>query len=202
MGKAIIRKGDPTSHGGTVLEGSLADLCEGKPIAFIGAKVICPKCKGVYPIIHGSPTTTLYGKGVALEGMKTACGASLIATQFVTTVGYSSSGTVYGGGSNASSPPVRQQATQAREIATSSPTPTAYDLHFLVTDDKTGNPLPGIPYMITLETGEQVIGMTDANGLTETIGSDAPVIAKLEAPYYGNSSSNTDSHSEHDTCGC
>jgi hypothetical protein len=46
----IIRKADPTSHGGTVLEGSLADICHGKPIAFIGHKVHCPKCKGVFPI--------------------------------------------------------------------------------------------------------------------------------------------------------
>jgi uncharacterized protein (DUF2345 family) len=77
-----------------------------------------------------------------------------------------------------------------------------YDLHFLVRDDKTGSPLSGIPYKITLETGEQVTGITDASGLTKTIGSDAPVIAKLEAPYYGEHSSTTYTYDEHDACSC
>jgi uncharacterized Zn-binding protein involved in type VI secretion len=74
--------GDPSSHGGKVLEGSQFDICHGKPIAYIGHKVYCPKCKGTYPIVEGAMTTSVYGKGVALAGMKTACGATLIATQF------------------------------------------------------------------------------------------------------------------------
>jgi uncharacterized Zn-binding protein involved in type VI secretion len=86
MSGEIIRQGDPTSHNGTVLEGSLTDICHGKPIAFIGHKVSCPKCKGIFPIIEGVTTTTFYGKGVAIAGMKTACGAVLIATQFTDVV--------------------------------------------------------------------------------------------------------------------
>lgn len=82
MAGEIIRQGDRTSHGGVVLEGSLFDICHGKPIAFVGHQVFCPKCKGMFPIIEGVPTTTFYGKGVAIAGMKTACGASLIPTQF------------------------------------------------------------------------------------------------------------------------
>lgn len=82
MSGEIIRLGDKTSHGGTVIEGSSADICMGKPIAFIGHKVFCPLCKGAFPIIEGAATTTFYGKGVALAGMRTACGATLIATQF------------------------------------------------------------------------------------------------------------------------
>lgn len=82
MAGEIIRQGDPTSHNGKVLEGSLVDICHGKPIAFIGHKVFCPQCKGTFPIVEGCITTTFYGKGVALAGMKTACGATLIATQF------------------------------------------------------------------------------------------------------------------------
>jgi uncharacterized Zn-binding protein involved in type VI secretion len=100
MAGEIIRQGDSTSHGGTVLEGSMTDICHGKPIAYIGHKVSCPKCKGTYPIVEGVPTTTFYGQGVALAGMKTACGAVLIATQFTDTVKFA------GGGqsSSASSP--------------------------------------------------------------------------------------------------
>lgn len=52
----------------------------GKPIAFVGHQVQCPKCKGVFPIVEGAPVTTFYGKGVALAGMRTACGAILTCT--------------------------------------------------------------------------------------------------------------------------
>jgi uncharacterized Zn-binding protein involved in type VI secretion len=86
MAGEIIRLGDPTSHGGKVIEGSPLDICHGKPIAYLGHKTFCPKCKGMFPIVDGAPTTTFYGKGVALAGMKTACGAVLIATQFTDVV--------------------------------------------------------------------------------------------------------------------
>ena len=92
MAGEIIRQGDPTSHGGTVLEGSLSDICHGKPIAFIGHKVKCPECKGTFAIVEGAMTTTFYGKGVALAGMKTACGAVLVATQFTDVVEIGSAG--------------------------------------------------------------------------------------------------------------
>jgi uncharacterized Zn-binding protein involved in type VI secretion len=64
MSGEIIRLGDRTSHGGTVLEGSPADICMGKPIAFVGHKVSRPKCKGIFPIVEGALTTTFYGKGL------------------------------------------------------------------------------------------------------------------------------------------
>jgi uncharacterized Zn-binding protein involved in type VI secretion len=86
MAGEIIRQGDKTSHGGTVIEGSPTDICHGKPIAYIGHKTSCPKCKGTYPIVEGAPVTSLYSKGVALAGMKTACGAVLVAGQFTDTV--------------------------------------------------------------------------------------------------------------------
>lgn len=87
MAREIIRQGDKTSHGGTVLEGSLADVCMGQPIAYVGHKVQCPRCHGVFPIVEGVLTSTFYGKGVAVAGMKTACGAALLPSQFTDTVG-------------------------------------------------------------------------------------------------------------------
>lgn len=86
MAGEIIRKGDKTSHGGTVLEGSSADLCRGKEIAYSGHRTHCPKCKGEFPIIEGVKNTTLFGEGVAIAGMKTGCGAELIPSQFIDTV--------------------------------------------------------------------------------------------------------------------
>jgi len=90
MAGEIIRMGDKTSRGGTVLEGSPTDICMGKPIAFIGHQTQCPKCKGTFPIIEGVLTTTFYGKGVAVAGMKTACGAVPLAGQSTDIVEWSS----------------------------------------------------------------------------------------------------------------
>ena len=103
MAGEIIRLGDTTSHNGTVIEGSQMDICMGKPIAYIGHKVHCPKCRGDFPIVEGVMTTTFYGKGVALAGMKTSCGAVLIASQFTDTV-------EWGGSAPAAAPPSRSAA--------------------------------------------------------------------------------------------
>jgi uncharacterized Zn-binding protein involved in type VI secretion len=74
----MIRLGDATTHGGTVLEDFSQTNLNGKPIAGAGHKVSCPLCKGIFPIAEGSSTYTVDGTPVALDGMKTACGAGLI----------------------------------------------------------------------------------------------------------------------------
>lgn len=76
----IIRKGDSTDHGGTVLEGFEQTNLNGRPMAGVGHMVACPLCKGVFPITEGSSSYDVDGVLVALNGMKTACGASLIAS--------------------------------------------------------------------------------------------------------------------------
>ena len=78
--KNIIRLGDATSHGGVVLEAFANTDLNCKPIAGVGHKVSCPLCKGIFPIAEGSATYSVDGIAVALDGMKTACGASLIAS--------------------------------------------------------------------------------------------------------------------------
>ena len=78
--KDIIRLGDTTTHGGVVLEAFPQTDLNGKPIAGVGHKVSCPLCKGVFPIVEGSNTYTISDIPVALDGMKTACGAVLIAS--------------------------------------------------------------------------------------------------------------------------
>lgn len=78
--KNVIRLGDSTSHGGVVLEAFSQTNLNGKPIAGVGHKVSCPLCKGIFPIAEGSSTYTVDGTPIAPHGMKTACGASLIAS--------------------------------------------------------------------------------------------------------------------------
>jgi uncharacterized Zn-binding protein involved in type VI secretion len=78
--KKIVRLGDTTDHGGIVLDSISHTNLNGKPIAGKGNMVFCPLCKGEFPIIEGSDTYRVNGVPVALDGMKTACGASLIAS--------------------------------------------------------------------------------------------------------------------------
>ena len=77
-----------------------------------------------------------------------------------------------------------------------------HDIHFLVQDISTGRSLENIPYKITLKSGKSVEGKTDERGLTEKISDASSTIASLEAPYYGNSSSSSNTDSGHETCYC
>jgi uncharacterized Zn-binding protein involved in type VI secretion len=205
MAGEIIRKGDPTSHGGVVLEGSMTDICMGQPIAFLGHKVHCPKCKGVFPIAEGVPTTTFYGKGVALAGMKTACGAVLIATQFSDTVEYGSGAAQRTASTSATAMPTALAAA----VAGATPTPPIadahdnhkYDLVFRVQDESTGKALAYTRYRITLDDGTEIIGTTDDAGMTEKACSDHLQNATIEVPYYDHDSSPHTNH-EHYACDC
>lgn len=175
MAGEIIRQGDPTSHGGKVLEGSPVDICFGKAIAFIGHKVSCPRCKGTFPIIEGVPTTTFYGKGVALAGMKTACGAILIATQFLDTVEFgrglgASNGSEesmaahnalqeQGGGQ-----PPAEAASVAEAVNAESE-----EVHFYTLADASGNPAEGYRYDLHCDGALHTKGGRYVNGATVNV---------------------------------
>lgn len=164
MAGEIIRKGDPTSHQGVVLEGSLTDICMGQPIAFIGHQVHCPKCKGDFPIVEGVLTTTFYGKGVAIAGMKTSCGAVLIATQFTDTVQWNS------GTSRSSTVPAGVKASVETALAGGAPRSAAeampFDEQFVLFNEEK-HVLAQVPYTVKLPSGELVRGFTDLDGRTE-----------------------------------
>ncbi|EYU13434.1 MULTISPECIES: PAAR domain-containing protein [Photorhabdus] len=80
--KNVIRQGDRTSHGGSVLAGDDSFKVLGKGVARINDPVSCPKCGGHQTIAEGTPTAVGTNKQkLALAGMKTSCGATLIASQ-------------------------------------------------------------------------------------------------------------------------
>ena len=83
--RALILVGDSTSHGGVVLECADTNTLDGRAIAYVGHGVSCPKCKGDFPILPdgsgGHVLPWIGGLNVAVEGMQTACGATLIASQ-------------------------------------------------------------------------------------------------------------------------
>lgn len=76
--QTVIRVGDKTSHGGTVLEGHPLVTVLGKAVAGVGHHVSCPRCRGNPVIVEGSSFVTMLGIPVAVHGMKTSCGATLI----------------------------------------------------------------------------------------------------------------------------
>ena len=81
----ILRLGDPGSHGGAVCTAAGRSLAEGVPIARIGDTYCCP-LHGGNPIVSGASFTACEGSGslglprVALNGSRSACGATLTAT--------------------------------------------------------------------------------------------------------------------------
>lgn len=78
--KPIVRIGDTTNHGGKVIDAISHTILNGRAIAGKGCMVFCPLCRGAFPIMEGSTTYRVNGVPVALDGMKTACGATLIAS--------------------------------------------------------------------------------------------------------------------------
>lgn len=78
--KSIVRLNDTADHGSAVIESIPHTHLNGKPMAGKSNLVMCPLRKGPFPIVEGSSTYSVNGVPVALDGMKTACGASLIAS--------------------------------------------------------------------------------------------------------------------------
>lgn len=87
MGRPFIVLGDKTDHGGEVIEASGVTDTHGKRLARVGDKVSCPKKGhgGTTVIASGDPTMVVDGKAAARHGDKTACGATLISSQSVST---------------------------------------------------------------------------------------------------------------------
>ena len=82
MPKPLVVLGDRTSHGGTVITADTTSDIFGKYMARVGDLTVCRKCKGIFPIKAGpSDLVDGAGNGYARHGDKTACGASLIASQ-------------------------------------------------------------------------------------------------------------------------
>ncbi|WP_186100846.1 PAAR domain-containing protein [Burkholderia gladioli] len=118
MGRAMICVGDTTTHGGRVLEGSATATIDGKPIAGVGHKVLCPQCKGVFPILPATGRRyphQIAGRDTAIQGMKTACGATLIASQSATTLDDVGAGEAMTGGAVATATGLAPSSTLCLE---------------------------------------------------------------------------------------
>ena len=165
--RAIIRKGDTTSHGGKVLEGWEHTSLYGLPIAGLGHKVWCPQCKGNFPIADGAKNHVFGNIGTALEGMLTACGATLIASQHTATVDFA-------GHAHSDSLSDREASSgRGKESGEN------FDRYFVLTDSASGKPLRQRRYAIRLPDGSSVEGTTDGQGHTKLCSASESHIVEL-----------------------
>jgi uncharacterized Zn-binding protein involved in type VI secretion len=80
MSRPFIVLGDTTNHGGQVITAAGTSDTGGRRIACLGDQVQCPN-HGVTPIVSGDSSVVIDGRPVARQGDKTACGATLLASQ-------------------------------------------------------------------------------------------------------------------------
>lgn len=160
MPRSVVRIGDRTSHGGVVVTGDQTLNVFGQAAARRGDMTTCPRCKGSYPIVEGTRSTGS-SQWLALEGMRTACGATLIASQHFWQ---------------------EADATGTSSTAQVDTNAKAYKGRFQVLDDASREPLPGQQYRVTTIDGKPVEGETDADGYTAWVESEAPDMLTLELP--------------------
>lgn len=156
----FIVMGDRTSHGGVVMSGDPTWTVDGQPIARIGDKVSCPRCKRVATIISSRfPTIMDNGQPVVYDQDVTDCGAIL----------YSRHNNHAGWGSPdedgvPSEPPQQTAPRQAPR----------FQEHFVLRNNTTGEPLAGVPYLIKTGDGrwaaQKTVGRQAAEGVIEDSG--------------------------------
>lgn len=164
----IIRLGDKTTHGGTVVEAFPAARADvyGIPPAGLGHLTICPLHPGPHRIAEGVSSFTIDGIPVALQGMATTCGAALIPSQLSATVERVGTATI-----------ADSHAYHLNHAGHWHPGPAPGFLHdeqFLLQDKRTGRPLVNVAYQIKSEAGEITSGVTDSEGKTLRVKTIAP----------------------------
>lgn len=164
--KAIIRIGDKTSHGGTVLEGLQFFLILGKSAAGVGHRVHCPTCSGPQVIVEGAANATMMEIQIAVDGMKTSCGATLIASQSTDTIDVGS-----GGGTTALPANVGAAAAGAGAPHAAAVNEAGFDDHYVLVDADSGAVLARTEYAIVRASGAIEHGVSDGEGKTHPLSS-------------------------------
>ena len=160
--KRVIRLGDPTDHGGNVVSAAATTSMFGKQVACVGDAVSCPQQGHTNcVIVEGDSSWTIGGKGVALEGHKVSCGATLISTLGQVQRDYESSASASAGA------PVGAMAATAAALAAT--VPLFFNDKFQLLDQASQYPLARHAYAIERENGELEHGVTDDEGYTHML---------------------------------
>nr|WP_306437377.1 PAAR domain-containing protein [Cupriavidus taiwanensis] len=122
----------------------------------MGHLVVCPRCKGTFPIIEGPAHVTVNGTPVAMHGMRTACGAVLLASSVLTVAEHPLPGA-----------PLAAYMTHSTAATTL--VSDVYNDLFVLRDRATGKPMPHVDYAIRRASGEIEYGRTNAHGQTHML---------------------------------
>lgn len=127
----------------------------------------CPRCKRVSTIVSSRfPTVIDLGKPMAYDQDMTDCGA-VIYSRHNNHAGWGEKG-----GDKAATAPIEdyvpKQAPRFQE-------------HFVLRNNETGEPLPGVPYTIKTGDGKTFEGETDAQGRTDVVWTDSPLPVEVVA---------------------
>lgn len=181
MGQGIIILGDKTSRGGKVI-GATSQSKTGTHgnigMARQGDMVSCPRCKGIFPIAEGDASLIVDGAPVAYDGCKTACGATLIASQGATqTTPRGGGGSASGSSDGDSDTPASFGTIGAGLLAGFATEPLdeatqSYRGRFQVINESTGQPMAGLDMRVRSTGGQYLTGATDADGYTEWVQAD------------------------------
>jgi uncharacterized Zn-binding protein involved in type VI secretion len=160
--------GDRTSHGGIVVTGDPTCTIDGQPVARVGDKVWCPRCGRATTIATSRfPTVIDLGKPMAYDQDMTDCGAILYSRHN----GHSGWGNDDGDTVN-TVPPIEEPMPKLAP---------RFQEHFVLHNNETGAPLPGIPYTVKTGDGTTIQGTTDAQGRTGIVWTDSPLPVELIA---------------------
>ena len=81
MSKGFVLLGDKTTHGGRVISASSTMIVNGKKVALIGDKIICPVTgHGTNQIIEASTEWSSDGRAIVVDGCRCECGCQVISS--------------------------------------------------------------------------------------------------------------------------
>ena len=128
----------------------------GKPAAGRGHAVTCPKCSGRHYIVGGVDSFTIEGVAVAIDGMKTSCGATLSASQNNHRLEYTS-GAVGDATGNFAAANLPQHIVTDEDL----------EQFFVFQHDDTGEPVQRMTYRLTSQGSSLVDAAQLTSGSTE-----------------------------------
>lgn len=165
----FIVVGDRTSHGGLVISGDITFTIDGQPVARVGDKVFCPRCKTMTTIATSRfPSIFDLGQTMAYHQDSTSCGA-LLYSRHNNHAGWDD-GVPEGG--EADSAAVSSSESQL-DMKRQKNAPLRFREHFILHDDE-GNVSANVPYSVTTGEGNTFEGESDAEGRTDVIWTDSP----------------------------
>ncbi|MBB3229113.1 putative Zn-binding protein involved in type VI secretion [Luteibacter sp. Sphag1AF] len=158
--RPIVVVGDTTTHGGQVISGCPVARLNGRAVARVGDKVLCPRCRAICTIMAGDLPPPDRPRAFAVHGDATSCGARLMSS-------------LWACGSSDVMAPVRA-ATSRCIAAPADLTDPAACLRFRVCDMRSGKPVADVSYVLPRKNGGEAWHYTDEYGLTIVVPMTGP----------------------------